>query len=88
VTGYDTSRSTSLVSFTFFDLEGRTVSPGTIQADASRAFQQYFETTDYGSVFSLRVVVPVTGDSSQVGAVDVGLSNSLGDTRTGHVQIQ
>jgi hypothetical protein len=88
VTGFDTSRSTSLLVFTFFDLGGGTVAPGAIQVDASRAFQQYFETTDYGSVFSLRAVSPVTGDSSQIGAVDVGLSNSLGDTRTGHVQIQ
>jgi hypothetical protein len=88
VTGYDTSRSASLVSFTFFDLEGRTVSPGTIQAEASRAFQQYFETTRYGSIFTLRAVFPVQGDSSRIGAVDVELSNSLGDTRTGHVQIQ
>jgi hypothetical protein len=88
VTGYDTSRSTSLVSFTFFDLEGRTVSPGVIQADASRAFQQYFESTNFGSMFTLRAVFPVAGDSSRIGSVDVELSNSLGDTRTGHVSIQ
>jgi hypothetical protein len=88
VTGFDTSRSTSLLVFTFFDLAGRTVAPGAIQVDASRAFQQYFETTTYGSVFTLRAVFPVTGDSSQLGAVDVELSNSLGDTRTGHVPIQ
>ena len=88
VTGFDTSRSTSILLFTFFDLAGRTVPPGAIQADASRAFQQYFETTDYGSVFSLRALFPVTGDSSQVGAVDVVLSNSLGDTRTGHITVR
>ncbi len=88
VTGFDTSRSTSLLVFTFFDLGGRTVAPGAIQVDASRAFQQYFETTGYGSMFTLRAVFPVLGDSSQVGAVDVELSNSLGDTRTGHVQTQ
>lgn len=88
VTGYDTSRSASVLSFTFFDLEGRTVPPGAIQADASRAFQQYFEATSYGSMFTLRAVFPVQGDSSRIGAVDVELSNSLGDTRTGHVAIQ
>ena len=88
VTGYDTSRSASVLSFTFFDLEGRTVPPGTIQADASRAFQQYFETTSYGSMFTLRALFPVQGDSSRIGSVDVNLTNSLGDTRTGHVAIQ
>ncbi len=88
VTGFDTSRSTSLLVFTFFDLAGRTVAPGPIQVDVSRAFEQYYATTDYGSVFTLRALFPVTGDSSQVGAVDVGLSNSLGDTRSGHVPVQ
>ena len=88
VTGYDTSRSASVLSFTFFDLEGRTVPPGTIQADGSRAFQQYFETTSFGSMFTLRAVFPVQGDTSRIGSVDVELSNSLGDTRTGHVAIQ
>ncbi|HSW50998.1 MAG TPA: hypothetical protein VLH09_12525 [Bryobacteraceae bacterium] len=88
VTGYDTSRSASLISFTFFDLDGHVVSPGTIQADASRAFQQYFEATNLGSMFALRALFPVQGDSSRIGWVDVELSNSLGDTRTGHVAIQ
>ncbi|MFB3778048.1 MAG: hypothetical protein ACE141_10570 [Bryobacteraceae bacterium] len=87
VTGYDTSRSASLVSFTFFDLLGHVVAPGTIQADASRAFQQFFETTTLGSMFTLRAVFPVQGDSSRIGWVDVELSNSLGDTRSGRVAI-
>jgi hypothetical protein len=88
VTGFDTSRSASLLGFTFFDLAGNPVPPGAIQVDASRAFQQYFETTDYGGLFTLRALFPVTGDVLKVGAVDVVLSNSLGDTRTGHVPVQ
>ncbi len=88
LTGYDTSRSASILSFTFFDLEGHTVQPGMLQADASREFQQYFESTTLGSVFALRAVFPVQGDSSQIGSVDVELANSLGTTRTGKMAIQ
>jgi hypothetical protein len=88
VTGFDTSRSASLLSFTFFDLEGRIVAPGPMQADASRAFQDYFGRTEFGSMFTLRAVFPVYGNSSRIAGVDVVLSNALGNTRTGHVSIQ
>ena len=88
VTGFDTSRSASLLAFTFYDLAGGVVAPGAIQVDASRAFQQYFETTQLGSMFTLRAVFPVTGDPSQLGAVEALLNNSLGSTQTRRLQIQ
>jgi hypothetical protein len=88
LTGYDTSRSASIISFTFFDLEGHIVLPGMIQADASRAFQQYFESTTLGGVFTLRAVFPVEGDSSRIGSMDVELANSRGATRTPKITIQ
>ena len=88
VTGFDTSRSTSLLSFTFYDLAGNVVPPGAIQVDASRSFQQYFETTDLGSVFRLRAAFPVTGDITHLGAAEAVLSNSLGSTQTKRLTVQ
>jgi hypothetical protein len=87
-TAFDTSRSASRLSFTFFDREGRLVAPGAIPVDGSQAFHQYFATTDFGSMFTLLAVFPVRGDASQIAAVEVELGNSLGATRTGRVPVQ
>jgi hypothetical protein len=38
-------------------------------------------------MFILLAAFPVQGDSSRIGWVDVELSNSLGDTRSGHILI-
>lgn len=88
VTGFDTSRSASGLSFTFYDREGREVAPGAIHADATAAFRQYFETTDFGSIFTLHAVFPVTGNGLQIIAVEVELTNSHGATRYPRVAIQ
>jgi hypothetical protein len=88
VTGFDTSRSASVLSFTFYDLAGGVVAPGAIQVDASRAFQQYFETAEFGGMFKLRAVFPVTGDTSQLGAVEAVVNNTLGSTQTKRLTVQ
>jgi hypothetical protein len=87
-TGFDTSRSATRLTFTFFDRQERAVAPGAIQVDGSQAFRQYFLTTDFGSIFTLLAVFPVRGDASQIGAVEIELVNSLGATSTGRVPIQ
>ena len=87
-TGFDTSRSATRLTFTFFDRQERAVAPGAIQVDGSQAFRQYFLTTDFGSIFTLLAVFPVRGDASQIGAVEIELTNSLGATSTGRVPIQ
>jgi len=88
VTGFDTSRSASGLSFTFYDRDGREVAPGAIHADATAAFRQYFEATDFGSIFTLHAVFPVTGNGLQIIAVEVELTNSQGATRYPRVAIQ
>lgn len=88
ITGFDTSRSASWLSFTFFDLTGRTVAPGTIQVDATSSFRQYFDQFSGGSMFTLRALFPISGDSSQIGAAAVVLSNSLGSTQTNRMTIR
>ncbi len=87
-TGFDTSRSATRLTFTFFDRQERAVAPGAIQVDGSQAFRQYFLTTDFGSIFTLLAVFPVHGDASQIGAVEIELVNSLGATSSGRVPIQ
>ena len=88
VTGFDTSRSASRLSFTFYDRAGQTIAPGAIQADATAAFRQYFETTEFGGLFRSRAVFPVNGNVLQITAFEVGLTNSLGTTSTPRTAIQ
>ncbi len=87
-TGFDTSRSATRLTFTFFDRQERAVAPGAIQVDGSQAFRQYFLTTGFGSIFTLLAVFPVRGDASQIGAVEIELVNSLGATSSGRVPVQ
>ena len=88
ITGFDTSRSASLLSFTFYDMYGHTIAPGVLQIDASKPFLNYFGSTVLGSMFTLQVVFPVQGDSSQIVAMEAALSNALGNTQTDRVQIK
>jgi hypothetical protein len=88
VTGFDTSRSGSHLSFTFYNREGGVVAPGAIKANATDAFRKYFETTEFGGMFSLRAVFPVNGNVLQITAFEVGLTNSLGTTSTPRTAIQ
>jgi len=81
VAGFDTSRSPKRLSFTFFDREGRAVAPGSIPVDVFSAFRQYFETAEFGGMFTVRAVFPVAGNVLQITAVEVEITNSLGATR-------
>ncbi len=81
VTGFDTSRSPTRLSFVFFDREGRAVAPGSISVDVGAAFREYFETAEFGGMFTVRAVFPVAGNVLQIIAVEVEITNSLGATR-------
>jgi len=76
VWGYDNSYSAGAMSFTFYDLNRNVIQPGAVQADFTPQFRTYFATANAGSAFQMRVSFPVTGDSSQILAVDVRLTNS------------
>ena len=80
--GFDNTHSASQLAFTFFDRTGKTISPGQLRVDESAAFRGYFDTGQYGGTFALRATFPVTGDSSQVGGVDVEMTNSAGIAKT------
>jgi len=67
---------------TFFDRSGKTIPPGQIRVDESSDFRTYFNSGQFGGAFTLRATFPVTGDSSQVGGVDVEMTNSAGVAKT------
>ena len=81
LTGFDNTHSASQLAFTFFDRSGKTIPPGQIRADASSDFRRYFDTGLYGGTFALRATFPLTGDYTQVGAVAVEMTNSVGVTK-------
>lgn len=80
--GFDNTRSLARLSFRFFDRQGNPLGQGPLEADAANEFQRYFRDSQFGGLFALRAVFPVAGDTATVGAVEVGLSNSAGVSRT------
>ena len=85
VTGFDNARTAGPLTFTFFDAAGNAIAPGAIRADAAANFASYFRNSDMGGVFLLRAVFPVTGDASQVSAVQVQIANSVGTAQTARI---
>jgi len=78
INGWDNTRSTSQIVFSFFDSSGNTIAPGNITVDAATAYQQYFAGSDLAGVFGLHALFPVNGDSNRVVAALVELTNSAG----------
>jgi len=79
---FDNTRSTSSMTFTFFDQDGNTLPPGTISVDASGALGRFFASSDLGGVFSLHAFFPVNGNPAQVASVEVEMTNSAGNAQT------
>ena len=80
LTGYDNTRTTGPLAFTFFDQAGNPIAPGTIRFDAATVFQEFYRTSDMGGMFLLRAVFPVSGDGSRVAAFEASIGNSQGAT--------
>jgi hypothetical protein len=76
--GFDNTYSTSQLAFTFYNSAGQALQPGAMQVDASSQFRKYFATTATGGSFALLASFPVIGDTSQISAVDVQITNSAG----------
>jgi hypothetical protein len=79
---FDNTRSTSSMTFTFFDQGGNSLPPGAISVDASGALGQFFASSDLGGVFGLHAFFPVNGNPAEVGAVEVKMTNSSGTAQT------
>ena len=79
---FDNTRSTSSMTFTFFDQSGIPLPPGAISFDASGALGQFFASSDLGGVFGLHAFFPVNGNPAQVASVEVKMTNSSGTAQT------
>jgi hypothetical protein len=82
LTGFDNTRSTGELTFTFYDRQGRPVQPGAIKADARDDFKRYFDTSKLGGTFSLRATFPVAGNASEIESVEVEFANTRGSSRS------
>jgi len=54
------------------------LSGGTLNADFTSGFRDYLSKSQAGGVFKAIVTFPASGDTTQIGAVDIQLTNSAG----------
>ena len=78
--------SASKLAFTFYARDGRAVSFGAINVDATDSFRSYFATAALGGMFSLKASFPVTGSPDEIDSVEMELVNSQGNTRTERIK--
>jgi hypothetical protein len=83
--GVDNVRTSSQLSYTFFDTGGAQIGQP-IRVDAGEGLRSYFQTSAAGGAFALRAVFPVTGDASQIGSVELEITNSVGSSRSERVR--
>lgn len=79
--GFDNTRTVSKASFRFVGKSGQTIGGAAVNADVTAAFTTYFAHPEAGGQFVLRATFPVTGDTKEVGSVEVELVNSAGSSR-------
>ncbi len=87
LTGYDTPRAASRISFTFYLKSGQVAAPGRIDADVRSAFADYYKTVS-GSAFTLRAHFPVSGTHTELDSVEVEVVNSAGPVSTGRLRFE
>jgi hypothetical protein len=85
INGWDNTRSTSQIVFSFFDSSGNAIAPGNIAVDGTTAFQSYFAGSALAGVFGLHALFPVNGDSNQVVAAVVEIANSAGAVQSSRI---
>jgi hypothetical protein len=86
VSAYDNSYSAGKLLFNFYDTKGALLTPGGISIDETQDFHNYFFLNNQaGGAFGLQAKFPVTGDITTVGAADVIVQNSSGQSQTQHL---
>ena len=80
VAGFDNTYTIGAMSFAFVDRSGGPIT--SLPADFTTNFKTFFQGQTAGSSFLMRVSFPVTGDVSQVGGVNVTLTNAAGGITT------
>lgn len=87
LTGYDTPRAASRISFTFYLKSGQAAAPGRIDADVQSAFAGYYKSVS-GSAFTLRAHFPVAGTHTELESVEVEVVNPAGSVSTGRLRFE
>jgi hypothetical protein len=87
ITGFDNTRTASVVAFSFFDATGQILPPGRISLKPAADFLKYFNSSALGGVFALHAGFPVTGDTSLVSFAEVEITNSVGVTLSERVPV-
>jgi hypothetical protein len=92
VTAVDNTYTAGVMSFAFFDTNGKTIGSGAMNVDFTSNFKAYFAGLVLAGretgAFLMNVSFPVTGNALNVGSVKVTLSNSAGQTQTGSLAFQ
>ena len=78
--GFDNTYTIGVMSFAFVDRSGAPIT--SLSADFTANFKTFFAGQTAGSSFLMRASFPVTGDVSQVGGVNVTLTNAAGAVTT------
>jgi hypothetical protein len=80
--GFDNTRTVSEVSFTFYLRSGQALAGMPVRTPVTGAFEQWWQQSRMGGVFSFKAVFPVSGDAQQIGSVDVEIRNASGTSST------
>ena len=83
--GFDNTYSASQLAFTFYNSAGQALQPGAMRVDATSSFRNYFSSTSTGGAFAMLAGFPVIGDTNQISAVDVEITNSAGVVTVQHI---
>lgn len=81
LSGYDNTRSASVLNFIFYDLAGKQLG-APVSVTATAGFQQYFNAANLGGMFALDAVFPVTGNTATIDSVQVEIVNTAGIAQT------
>jgi len=76
IAGFDNTYSIGAMSFAFFDRSGASIT--SLSADFTANFKAFLQGQTAGSSFLMRVSFPVSGDVTQIGGVNVTLTNAAG----------
>lgn len=88
IVGFDNTYSMGAMSFTFYDTSGKAIPPGTIQADFTQSFQQFFAGSTDGSMFQILVSFPISGSMLTLGSAGASLLNSAGTATINNLALQ
>jgi hypothetical protein len=81
ITGFDNTYSAGPMTFAFYDKSGAAIGQP-VSADFTTNFQKLYQNQTAGSGFLMGLAFPVTGDATQVAAVEVTLKNAAGSVKS------